>query len=156
MKTTAFVPVLILAGILLGSAASQPSRFGSRNPVISLDRSGCFGKCPTYTITFTGDGKAVYKGVENVERIGYYTATISREQLRFLCNEFAKARFFSMKNIYDDKVTDIPTYTVKYRLNGRTKTVIDRYDPPKQLRALEATIDSLGNTLAWKKTSDLK
>ena len=42
--------------------------------VASLQRSPCFGYCPTFKIELFSDGKAYYHGTGHVARMGNYTA----------------------------------------------------------------------------------
>ncbi len=142
--------------VFIGACASSKPivNFGPKNPVIMLDRTACFGTCPAYTLTLRGDGTAVYDGKSNVEKIGHYTATISTESLTYLIKEFDRIKFFSLNDVYDDAVTDIPTYTLRYTLNDSTKKVTDRFGPPPGLRDLERTIDSVADQLSWKQSAE--
>src|ERR1051326_9536325 len=46
----------------------RPSRISE----IILQRFGCFGPCPVYTIRFKSNGATFYIGKRNVEKIGSY------------------------------------------------------------------------------------
>lgn len=97
---------------------------------------------------------ATYEGFNHVDRIGLFEAKVSKEQLQRLMNRFNEIKFFEMKDLYDDMVTDIPTYTVTYTLNGKTKTVTDRFGSPQELRDAEKFMDEIANSLYWKKIGD--
>ena len=155
IKNTYFMRTLfsfVLCSLILSCSSAQPSiKLSENNPVISLERSACYGKCPAYTLTLFGNGKAIYKGESNVEKMGTHTATISESDILLLVKEFEKVKFFELKNVYDAMVTDIPTYTVKYTLNGTSKTVADRFGAPNELRDLERKIDEIADKLQWTK-----
>ena len=55
---------------------------------ITLSRSGCYGKCPTYEVEIHGDGTVLYDGKFDVAAKGKHTAKISHasvvEPRRFL------------------------------------------------------------------------
>lgn len=146
-------PVIVFAMMLLISCSSTSPKLDVNTPVIRLERTMCFGSCPAYNLEFRGDGTAQYEGFANVEKIGVYRAKVDEADLLFMMNEFNKINFFELNDIYDDRVTDIPTYTVKYQLGDKKKTVIDRFGPPPGLRGLEKKLDSIAKKLDWQPTN---
>ena len=147
--------LLVMMTLSLSSCAStKPEpKLDVNYPVISFDRSGCFGACPAYTLTFRGDGSATYIGKSNVERVGHWRASIDDQSLRFLMRAFDQIRFYQLNDMYDAMVTDIPTLTLRYSLHDSSKTVVDRFGPPAGLKDLERSIDSVGETLKWYKVA---
>ena len=154
MKFTTIVIYALLSVMLSCSSTKSDIKLSRTNPVIYFDRSACFGACPAYTLTLRGDGSAEYIGRSNVENVGVYQSTVDRKSLLLLANEFEKIKFFTLKEVYDAEVTDIPTFTLRYTLNDSTKTVTDRFAPPPGLRDLEKLIDEIADKLDWKKVSD--
>ena len=53
---------------------------------VSIDRSPCFGMCPTYLVNIYKSGYAIYKGKMAVARIGTYEAHFLKEQLKLFSN----------------------------------------------------------------------
>jgi hypothetical protein len=103
-----------------GGAQADP------NPVlISLSRTACFGFCPDYTVTISGDGQVTYVG-RNFESLG---------------------------NIYRAPITDIPTQSIALTRNGHTKTVVDyggtSVGMPPAVRELETEIDRVAGVSRW-------
>lgn len=144
------LPVVAFALMTLISCSSTSPKLDVNTPVIRLERTMCFGSCPAYNLEFRGDGTAQYEGFANVEKIGVYRAKVDEADLRFMMSEFNKINFFELNDIYDDRVTDIPTYTVTYQLGDKKKTVIDRFNPPPGLRELEKKLDSIAKKLDWQ------
>ncbi len=147
---------ILLCGlsIFAACASAKPEvALSEKYPVISLDRSGCFGSCPAYTLTLRGDGSATYIGKSDVQRVGNWRAKVDEKSLRYLMSAFEAIKFFELKDVYDDMVTDIPTYTLSYQLGDSTKKVTDRFGPPPGLRELERSIDSVAETLKWNKVA---
>ncbi len=157
MKTTTIRSLctgLALVLTLGACASTKPEpKLEANFPAITLDRSGCFGACPAYTLVLRGDGSASYIGKSNVEKVGAYRAKVDEQSLRFLMAAFERIRFYELNDVYDAMVTDIPTYTVKYTLHDSTKTVTDRFNPPPGLRDLERSIDSVADGLKWYKVA---
>ncbi len=148
--------VLLFATAALLSCASTKHTdivLSANNPVISIDRSACFGSCPVYSMTLRGDGYASYIGKMHVDRIGHYRAKVDEQTLQFLAAELKRIDYFAMKDNYDAMVTDVPTITVNCTLNDSTKTIVDRFGAPTELREFENTLDSVAKTIKWMKVA---
>jgi hypothetical protein len=143
-------PAIVFVAMFLVSCSSTSPKLDVNTPVIRLERTMCFGSCPAYNLEFRGDCTAQYEGFANVEKIGVYRAKVDEASLRVMMDRFNKINFFELNDIYDDRVTDIPTYTVTYQLGTKKKTVIDRFNPPPGLRELERSLDSVAKQLDWK------
>lgn len=152
------LPLLLASTLLVAACSSSQPKIdlNEKNPVIYFARTQCFGSCPAYKLTMKGNGTASYEGLANVEKIGYYEATISKDDILELVKGFESIKFFELKDEYDGPVTDIPTRTVTYTLNGKTKSVMDRFQTPQELRDLERRIDEIAEKLSWKKIRDLQ
>jgi hypothetical protein len=122
------------------------------NVVITLQRSGCLGSCPVYNVTIYGNGTVMYEGKENVNVSGAQRSNISEEDVRQLLSEFRNIDYFSFNEteIASHIVYDVPIVTSSLSVNGKTKT-IQHYETtePKQLTALEDTIDEMVNSSQW-------
>src|SRR5436305_2696176 len=77
--------------------------------LITLQRTGCYGTCPSYALTITADGTVVFNGTaywvkkESImfgERYGITMSKISQEQMLQLISEFEKANYFSLRDSY--------------------------------------------------------
>ena len=94
---------------------------------MTLTRTECYGSCPFYELTVFGDGRAVYKGYDNVDYCGEYHGNVSREVVLQLAGLFMKAQYFDLFDRYVLNATDLPTYTTSISFDGKTKSVVD-YD----------------------------
>lgn len=130
--------------------------FGDESPdhgisEISIERTPCYGLCPTYTLTLKSDGSVVYVGQANVERLGRHTGRIDRESFDYLASLALDVGFFDeLENFYGCAVTDQETVYTSMVRNGERKT-IKHYAPdlsgPVRLHWLESTIDLWGHDL---------
>lgn len=120
---------------------------------ITLSRSACFGFCPVYRVTITGDGEVTYVGERFVNVAGERRATIPRADVERLVRRFDEIGFDQLRDSYRAPVTDLPTYTVTLERNGRTKTVSDygglSAGMPNAVRELQDEIDRVANTGQW-------
>lgn len=144
-----------LAALVITACAQAPahSETPMQNVEITLTRGVCYGFCPDYTVTITGDGQVRYEGRRFVNVIGARTATIPREDVARLLARFDEIGFDQLRDSYRANVTDLPTYTVALTRNGRTKTVVDYGGPgagmPRTVRDLQAEIDRVAGTAQW-------
>ncbi len=131
-----------------------PAPAPSSDPVtITLTRTVCFGFCPAYTVSITGDGQVTYVGRSFVNVTGEQHATISPEAVQGLLRRFDAVQFESLNDAYRAHVTDLPTTTIALERNGRQKTVVDyggvSAGMPQAVRELQAEIDRVAGTSRW-------
>lgn len=137
---------------------------------ITLERTACFGTCPDYRVTVSGDGKvrfstremsfpgtnaAVHRmfNGENVLWPGTHEADVSRQAVAGLIEKFRSSHFMGMRAKYVAGVTDNPSYALTLRAGKTTKRVIDYVGKsvgmPASMTALEDAVDELAGTDRW-------
>ena len=129
-------------------------------PVITLERTTCFGTCPAYKVSIYGDGLVIYEGREFVKTKGDADGRITKDQVQQLVREFEKIGYVKLEDEYSmDKNcpqgwTDAPTAITTLSQNDKTKKVV-HYQGCRglpaldQLTALEDKIDEVVNTKRW-------
>jgi hypothetical protein len=132
-----------------------PEPWDLRGASVQLRRTGCYGTCPDYQVTVSGDGAVRFSGHNFVLIPGDHVAPISSDAVRELIRAFEKADFFSAKDAYTASVTDNPTQTLTLNVGVRTKTVTDYAGTeaglPLAIRNLEAEVDEVAGTARWVK-----
>jgi hypothetical protein len=128
-------------------------------PVITLERTACFGGCPVYRIAVSRDGLVTYEGTANVRRIGTATAQISADRIEALLNELEQAGYFTFASRYAVSeptcrryTTDSPTTISSATFKGRTKRIEHDYGcggVPGALRVMENRIDEVLGSGQW-------
>lgn len=137
---------------------------------ISLQRSACFGACPNYTVTISGNGRAVFEtdpeSVDDLAELhrrhspnsgvlvpGRHVVQIAPSAIDTLLDQFRRANFFSLKNEYRAAVTDSPTYVLTIDTGHGRKQVIDyvgeRAQMPASVTTLEKAVDNAAGTSRW-------
>src|ERR1700680_1928962 len=53
---------------------------------IQLERTGCYGTCPAYSVTIHGDGKVEYNGKSHVKEMGTREVRIETDKIRALAS----------------------------------------------------------------------
>ena len=121
--------------------------------LITLERTGCYGACPSYVLRIHGDGRVEFDGRMFVAARGRQTTTISLATVDALIDDFRKADFFSLSGEYRYSVTDNPTYIVCISIGGQKKQVIDyvgeQIGMPAVVTRLEETIDKAADSERW-------
>ena len=120
---------------------------------IRLARGACFGFCPVYNVTITGEGAVRYEGQAHVAVVGVRTATIQPADVARLVARFDEVGFDRLQDAYRGQATDLPTFTVSITRDGHTKTVVDyggvSAGLPRAVRDLENEIDRVAGTSQW-------
>lgn len=119
---------------------------------ITLERTGCFGTCPSYTVA-VNTNRIVFQGRGFVVAQGEHTDSVDAEAVRNLAKRFIAADFFSMDSSYTASVTDCPTYVLSIAIDGHTKKVVDYVGSwvgmPAVITQLEDEVDKLARTQRW-------
>lgn len=163
---TSFVAVSILGGVV-GAIDIRPSKSEAtaqdipRDTVITLERTRCYGMCPSYKITISADGSVTFEGRHFVKEVGIVKSTISRERLQELLAAFDRINYFSLRSQYEDVgdgckgvVTDHPSALTFIKTNGKSKSVNHYYgcrgvEVLDELTKLEQAIDDAVNSAQW-------
>ncbi len=136
--------------VLAFALTAQPPAKATEPPIqITLRRTTCFGECPDYTVGIDGNGNVAYEGRRFVRVTGKQVARIDRAAVQALLDEFEQIEFFSLKDKYTERITDLPTTYVTLVLGDRSKTVEDYHGAPKALRDLERHIDEAAGVQRW-------
>ena len=142
------------------SEAQQPNQNrGEGTPVISLERTPCFGTCPVYTISVTASGRVLFDGRAHVPRLGLVTAEIPRQRVDSLLVELERAGYFGFAGRYAASepacgryVTDLPSAIISVTRGGRTKRIEHDHgcgSAPLALAVLEKRVDEVLGSKRW-------
>lgn len=160
-----FIISLLIFGVISTGTVSQSNQNTQEQEVqhpiptkeslfLTLERTPCFGKCPTYKYTIYTTGRVLYNGVENVKNIGTYKAQLTKSQIEKIKNNIESAKIFSLKNKYDSQITDIPSTLLVINIDGQKKKIYDRYGAPEELTKFEKLVDDIVLNSNMTKTKD--
>jgi hypothetical protein len=125
---------------------------------ISLERTGCYGSCPSYLVTLRADGTVTFEGREHVESKGQFQKKIDPAKLAPLFAKVEAIHFWDLKDRYVEKVnadgtvmriTDLPTRYTEVKYSTRAKRIKNYFDGPAGLEELEHLIDEVAGVSAW-------
>ena len=112
-------------------------------PLIKMKKTPCFGKCPYFEVSIFNDGSIRYEGFKFVDMMGVYTSQINKKKIALIEDYIRQSDFFSLDEIYDARVTDLPSIIIEVNLNGRYHKVKGRYRIPDNFKMFTKFIDNL-------------
>lgn len=121
---------------------------------ITMERTPCFGKCPNYKITIFNTGNVVYEGLQFAEKQGKFKKKLNNKQLTELEEQIEYLKIFALKDVYDSKITDIPSCILLINYKEKKKKILDRDGAPEELKRFEKLIDALIITNDLKKEEE--
>ncbi len=141
---------------------APPEQYGKQHPfpasvdpssvTIRLERYGCEGFCPAYSVVMKGDGTVNYDGHAYVAAAGRQVAHVSRASVSALIEQFRRANFLSALPTYSGAY-DGGDDVIRLTLNGSTYEVRDEsgllVGLPTSILALEDAIDETAGTARW-------
>lgn len=120
---------------------------------IGLERSACYGSCPSYKVTLRGDGTVTYVGNAFVDVKGEHHYQIPVAEVARLVDSLAAKDIWSAKDEYQAPITDNPTYTLKLTLGKHSRTIVDYVGEmvgmPPAISAFEREIDAAARSEQW-------
>ncbi|MFN0241648.1 MAG: DUF6438 domain-containing protein [Planctomycetota bacterium] len=127
---------------------------------IIVQRSACYGDCPSYRLAIRGDGSVDYFGGMHVAVKGDANWTIARDSVEYLLARMEQVGFWQLRDAYYVGVTDIASTTITLRIGDRTKTVINSWiaidrvksrdlEIQRQLDDLARAIDAAVDAESW-------
>jgi hypothetical protein len=119
---------------------------------IMLERTPCYGTCPSYTVTVATDG-ILFNGRNFVSFTGTRRGTVDASAVRRLAENFIAADFYSMDDEYVSSVTDNPAYSLSIDIDGQSKKVLDYVGAsqgmPAVITELKNEVDAFARTERW-------
>jgi hypothetical protein len=118
---------------------------------IRLQRSGCFGTCPSYSVDILGDGRVRYVGRNFVSVEGAHEFRIPQTAVADLVAHARALDIWSMEPAYRAPITDNPTYRVQLDLGDASHAIEDyvgeKAGMPPEVTQFEDEIDRVSHAL---------
>lgn len=117
-----------------------------------IRRGACFGKCPMYEIKIYNSGFAELKGTGNIDLIGDYTTTITKEKMMSILEKAKSIGYQNMEDVYDNEmITDLPETKTSIVIDGKRKSIRRRVNFPMEILGFEEMFDLLLKSEKWTK-----
>lgn len=147
-----FLTLLLLVSASAIHAQAATATEEANTPVITLERTPCFGTCPVYTVEIYADGTVKYNGEKFVQVLGEQTSQIDPQTVTAMVAAFDSLGYFDWNDFNSMTISDLPSTITSVTRDGVTHR-IDRYggdhNAPLELIYLEQWIDVMANTAQW-------
>lgn len=121
---------------------------------ITLERTTCYGGCPTYSLSISGDGSVRYIGTHWVKVIGEASSQVAVSEVQALVDEMWTDGYLDMNepSPCSETYTDAPSAITSLTLGSQTHRV-DHYRgnscAPAALTTIENRIDEVAGSERW-------
>ncbi len=122
-------------------------------PMIKINRSACYGQCPSYNATINSDGTVEFVGFAHVENLGANAGVIDKEALKNIMRKAQEIDYIGMNSEYPvdgRNIPDLPTVTTEITFGDMIKQVKDHFDSPASLQELETMIDEAVRAIKYR------
>lgn len=124
-------------------------KLGGENVFFAMERTPCYGTCPSYKLIIRPDGSATYVGRRFAAREGSYTGQVDQATMDAVKREVEAIDFYSLKDVYDQPVTDLPSLIMRLRTDGHDKQVLGRVGAPKPFKDMAIRVEELLANVVW-------
>ena len=148
-------PAVTYAHLGIPSANGQPDLTSVE---IKLERTSCYGWCPVYSLTLSGDGTGTYSGRKYVASIGEVSFVVSSDDLCWLLQLFDDVDFFSIDH-GPHNIKDIGSEVITLTIGARTRQFVNRWSRSSTdagdaqfhqgISDLASAIDNVANVEQW-------
>ena len=120
---------------------------------ITLERTGCYGTCPSYTVEMRGDGQVTYTGKRFVDVEGAHTYRVPAADVVKLVDSLRAKNLWSMRTSYRAGITDNPTYALTLKLGDQVHCIEDYVGEsagmPAVVTEFEDEVDAVSQARSW-------
>ncbi len=118
--------------------AAKPAPTASL-PVLTFERTPCFGTCPGYKMDVYADGRVAYEGTRAVPIMGQKELTMPVSAVAALLSQAREAHFEKFEKHYSRNTTDLPSTIIGIRQpDGLLKIVTVEEGAPDNVKSLFA------------------
>ena len=118
-------------------------------PVITFERTPCFGTCPGYKMQVYSDGRVEYEGRRAVPMMGKKELRLSANGVTDMLRQAQEAHFDQFQNRYSRNTSDLPSTIIGIRQpNGQLKTVVVEEGEPENVTTFVASFAKQFDALA--------
>lgn len=118
------------------------------NPMMTLAKSSCFGKCKVFNMKIYKNKSVSYQGIKNVENIGMFHSIITDEDYQSLVTLFEVANFQDLDATYLTGVRDKQKTTLRF---SQKEVQYQNRAASDELKAITKSMDAIIDKLNWEK-----
>lgn len=141
--------VILLGLVLLTASACKTRNQDPNTASIFFSRTACYGTCPIYTMTITGDGVATFEGERFTDKIGIFTKQLTEIETKTLFEDLSAYSWSEFKDEYPASVSDLPSILYHFSNSNIDKKVIVSGEHPPALDVLENRLSTIAESDGW-------
>ena len=104
-------------------------------PVLTFERTPCFGTCPGYVMQVYADGRVAYEGRRAVPMMGKQDLRLPTATVADMLRQAKEAHFETFEKRYSRNTSDLPSTVVAIRQpDGQLKTVVVEEGAPNNVQ----------------------
>lgn len=105
-------------------------------PVLTFERTPCYGTCPAYLMQVYVDGRVAYEGRHSVPLMGKHELKLPASTVAEMLRQAKEAHFETFEKQYLSGATDMPSVIVSIRQSdGTTKKVTAEPTAPENVKS---------------------
>ncbi|MBP6625241.1 MAG: energy transducer TonB [Chitinophagaceae bacterium] len=116
---------------------------------IEMERTPCFGKCPSYIIRINANGQVYYYGKKNTSYNGKRNGKLPMVEVRKLFSAFEKYKLTSLSGVYKPLASDLSHINYQFVINKKSKQIKNADAGPVYLSKLSKQMDLALNKVVW-------
>lgn len=118
-------------------------------PVLTFERTPCFGTCPSYLMQVYADGRVAYEGRRAVPTMGKQDLKLPAATVATMLRQAREAHFETFEKRYSRNTSDLPSTIVAIRQpDGQLKTVVVEEGAPENVKELFSYLGNRFDQLA--------
>ncbi|MDB5271451.1 MAG: hypothetical protein JWP58_4491 [Hymenobacter sp.] len=104
-------------------------------PVLTFERTPCYGRCPAYIMQVYADGRVAYEGRHSVPMMGKHELRLPASAVADMLRQAKEAHFETFEKQYLSGATDLPSTIVTIRQpDGTLKKVTAENNAPENVK----------------------
>jgi hypothetical protein len=117
-------------------ASTKPAPPVAAGPVLTFERTPCYGTCPAYSMQVYTDGRVAYEGIHSVPLMGKHALRLPASTVAAMLRQAQTAHFETFEKQYLTGATDMPSTIVAIRQpNGTFKRVTAENNAPANVKS---------------------
>ena len=137
------------------TAVTTPVAPTATSPVLTFERTPCFGTCPAYRVQVYADGRVAYEGRRAVPLMGKHDLKLPASAVAAMLQQAKAAHFETFEKQYMSGATDMPSTIVAIRQpDGTLKKVTADSNAPEAVKGYFAFLTTQFDELAQLKGTD--
>lgn len=155
MKCDYYWPLAVIL-LLVGIGCNGPKKSSAMQDqktaperLVHLDKKGCRGYCPRYTVELYSDGMLKFTGRDHVAMVGDAERQLTEREMASVQSLLGTTSFHTLDELYDNGIVDVPFHTMEINYAGKRKMVKSRGDKPGAFQELEKLMEVLAQKESW-------